>query len=212
MQIAPYSYGDEASDVLPKFWEAQTAALEIPHTGMVVIHDVGDLNDIHPKNKQEVGRRLALVALAKTYNQAVSYSGPLYRSMEIKGDKIHLRFDHGGGLKTRDGAAPDHFEVIDQERGGFVRANAKIVGDEVVVSAPGVANPVAVRFAWHKLAEPNLINAAGLPAAPFPRWCRALTRSTQNGSARSLSAMHRATLPKDCEYWCEISIGDNSQA
>ena len=167
VQIAPYSYGDEASDVLPKFWEAQTAALEIPHTGMVVIHDVGDLNDIHPKNKQEVGRRLALVALAKTYNQAVSYSGPLYRSMEIKGDKIHLRFDHGGGLKTRDGAAPDHFEVIDQERGGFVRANAKIVGDEVVVSAPGVANPVAVRFAWHKLAEPNLINAAGLPAAPF---------------------------------------------
>ena len=167
VQIAPYSYGDEASDVLPKFWEAQTAALEIPHTGMVIIHDVGDLNDIHPKNKQEVGRRLALVALAKTYNQEVIYSGPLYHSMRIKGDKIHLRFDHGGGLKTRDGAAPDHFAVIDRERGGFVRANAKIVGDEVVVSAPGVANPVAVRFAWHKLAEPNLVNAAGLPAAPF---------------------------------------------
>ena len=87
MQIAPYSYGDEASDVLPKFWEAQTAALEIPHTGMVIIHDVGDPNDIHPKNKQEVGRRLALVALAKTYNQEVIYSGPLYRSMQIKGDK-----------------------------------------------------------------------------------------------------------------------------
>ena len=166
VQIAPFPYGDEAPDVLPKFWEAQTAALEIPHTGMVIIHDVGDLNDIHPKNKQEVGRRLALVALAKTYNQEVSYSGPLYRSMQIKGDKIHLRFDHGG-LQTRDGAAPDHFAVIDREHGGFVRANAKIVGDEVVVSAPGVANPVAVRFAWHKLAEPNLVNAAGLPAAPF---------------------------------------------
>ncbi len=167
VQIAPYSYGGEASDVLPKFWEAQTAALGIPHTGMAVIHDVGDLNDIHPKNKQEVGRRLALVALAKTYNQEVIYSGPLYRSMQIKGDKIHLRFDHGGGLQTRDGAAPDHFAVIDQERGGFVKANAKIVGDEVVVSAPGVEYPVAVRFAWHKLAEPNLVNAAGLPAAPF---------------------------------------------
>ena len=167
VQIAPYSYGDEAADVLPKFWEAQTAALEIPHTGMVVIHDVGDLNDIHPKNKQEIGRRLALVALAKTYNQEVVYSGPLYRSMQIKGDKIHLRFEHGGGLQTREGAAPDHFEVIDQERGGFVRATAEIVGDEVVVSAPGVANPVAVRFAWHKLAEPNLVNAAGLPAVPF---------------------------------------------
>ncbi len=167
VQIAPYSYGGEASDVLPKFWEAQTAALEIPHTGMVVIHDVGDPNDIHPKNKQEVGRRLALVALAKTYNQEVIYSGPLYRSMQIKGDKMHLRFDHGSGLKTRDGAAPDHFAVIDQKRGGFVKANAKIVGDEVVVSAPGVANPVAVRFAWRKLAEPNLVNATGLPAAPF---------------------------------------------
>ena len=167
VQIAPYSYGGEASDVLPKFWEAQTAALEFPHTGMAVIHDVGDLNDIHPKNKQEVGRRLALVALAKTYNQEVIYSGPLYRSMQIKGDKIHLRFDHGGGLKTRDGATPNHFAVIDQERGGFVKANAKIVGDEVVVSAPGVEYPVAVRFAWHKLAEPNLVNAAGLPAAPF---------------------------------------------
>jgi sialate O-acetylesterase len=167
VQIAPYSYGGEASDVLPKFWEAQTAALEIPHTGMVIIHDVGDLNDIHPKNKQEVGRRLALVALAKTYNQEVIYSGPLYRSMQIKGDKIHLRFDHGGGLKTRDGATPNHFAMIDQERGGFVRANAKIVGDEVVVSAPGVEHPVAVRFAWHKLAEPNLVNAADLPATPF---------------------------------------------
>ena len=167
VQIAPYSYGDEASDVLPQFWEAQTAALGIPHTGMAVIYDVGDLNDIHPKNKQEVGRRLALVALAKTYNQAVIYSGPLYRSMQIKGDKIHLRFDHGDGLKTRDGATPNHFAVIDQERGGFVKANAKIVGDEVVVSAPGVEYPVAVRFAWHKLAEPNLVNAAGLPATPF---------------------------------------------
>lgn len=167
VQIAPYSYGGEASDVLPKFWEAQTTALEIPHTGMAVIHDVGDLNDIHPKNKQEVGRRLALVALAKTYNQEVIYSGPLYRSMQIKGDKIHLRFDHGDGLKTRDGATPNHFAVINQERGGFVKANAKIVGDEVVVSAPGVEYPVAVRFAWHKLAEPNLVNAAGLPTAPF---------------------------------------------
>ena len=168
VQIAPFSYGDEPLSILPKFWEAQTAALEIPHTGMVVIHDVGDLDDIHPKNKQEVGRRLALVALAKTYGQELIYSGPLYRSLRIKGDKIHLRFDNGGGgLKTRDGAAPDHFAVIDQERGGFVTANARIVGDEIVVSAPGVENPVAVRFAWHKLAEPNLVNAAGLPAVPF---------------------------------------------
>ena len=167
VQIAPFAYGGEPLGILPKFWEAQTAALAMPHTGMAVIHDVGDLDDIHPKNKQEVGRRLALWALAKTYGQEVIYSGPLYHSLRIKGDKIYLRFDHSGGLKTRDGAAPDHFTVIDQERGGFVNARAAIVGDEIVVSAPGVANPVAVRFAWHKLAEPNLINAAGLPAVPF---------------------------------------------
>ena len=205
VQIAPFPYGDEAPDVLPKFWESQTAALEIPHTGMAVIHDVGDLNDIHPKNKQEVGRRLALVALAKTYNQEVSYSGPLYRSMQIKGDEIHLRFDHGGGLKTRDGAAPDHFAVIDQERGGFVRANAKIAGDEVVVSAPGVEHPVAVRFAWHKLAEPNLVNAAGLPAAPFragavPQRDRLKMEVPEAADYRLVYDLNLANLDADIHY------------
>jgi sialate O-acetylesterase len=168
VQIAPWPYGDAAPGVLPKLWEAQTAALKIPHTGMAVIHDVGDIGDIHPKNKEEVGRRLALWALAKTYQKkGLVYSGPLYRSMEIKGNKIHLRFDHAAGLQTRDGEAPDCFELIDKERGGFVGAEAKIKGEEVILSAASVKDPVAMRFAWHKLAEPNLVNAAGLPASPF---------------------------------------------
>jgi sialate O-acetylesterase len=169
VQIAPYTYRGAPTTRLPEFWEAQTAAMEIPNTGMVVIHDVGNVSDIHPRNKQEVGRRLALWALAKTYGRkGLVYSGPLYRSMQIKGDKIRLRFDHvGGGLKTRNGEAPDYFEVIDRDRGGFVKAEARISEKTVLVSAPGVENPVAMRFGWHGLAEPNLMNAAGLPASPF---------------------------------------------
>ena len=169
VQIAPFPYGDEAPSILPEFWEAQTAALQIPHTGMAVIYDIGDITDIHPKNKSEVGRRLALWALAKTYKKkALVYSGPLYSSMQIKKDKILLRFDHtGSGLATRDGQPLSDFAIIDRDRGGFVKADARIKGKEIIVSAPDVKNPVAVRFAWHKLAEPNLINAEGLPASPF---------------------------------------------
>lgn len=169
VQIAPFPYGDEPAAILPEFWEAQTAALQVPHTGMAVIHDIGDITDIHPKNKSEVGRRLALWALAKTYGKKdLVHSGPLYRSMKIKKDKIHLHFDHvGGGLTARDGQPLSDFAIIDRERGGFVKADAVIKGKEVIVSAAGIKNPVAVRFAWHKLAEPNLANAEGLPASPF---------------------------------------------
>jgi len=169
VQIAPFPYGNEPSATLAEFWEAQTAALQIPHTGMAVIHDIGDIADIHPKNKSEVGRRLALWALAKTYGKkSLVHSGPLFRSMKIDRDEVRLRFDHiGSGLAARDGQPLHGFEIIDQDRGGFVAADATIKGKEVIVSATGVKKPAAVRFAWHKLAEPNLMNAEGLPAAPF---------------------------------------------
>ena len=169
VQIAPWPYGNEPPWILPEFWEAQTAALEIPNTGMAVIHDVGDPADIHPKNKQEVGRRLALWALAKTYDKEDQvYSGPICRSMQIERDEIRLTFDHAGsGLASRDGQPLDWFEIIDADEGGFVEGKATIDGGAIVVSAPGVKKPVAVRFAWHKLAESNLMNKEGLPAAPF---------------------------------------------
>lgn len=143
--------------------------MQIPNTGMAVIHDVGDLADIHPKDKREVGRRLALWALAKTYGKEdLAFSGPICRSLQIEGDKIRLTFDHvGSGLTSRDGQPLDGFELIDADRGGFVEAAAQIDGSEILVSASTVDKPVAVRFAWHKLAEPNLMNAEGLPAAPF---------------------------------------------
>jgi len=169
VQIAPYNYGGnpEKEAVL---WEAQAVASQVmPNTGMAVINDIGDLKDIHPTNKQEVGRRLALWALAKTYGQEkLVYSGPTFKAMTIEGDKLRLTFDHiGGGLASREGQPLNWFEVIDADEGGFVKADARIDGSAVVLSAPEVKHPVAMRFAWSMLAEPNLMNAEGLPAGAF---------------------------------------------
>lgn len=167
VQLAPYRYGNRPHE-LPELWEAQTAALSIPNTGMAVTNDIGTLGDIHPKNKQDVGKRLALWALANTYGQAgIVYSGPLYKSMKIEGDRIRIFFDHAdGGLASRDGEPLSRFEIAGQD-GKFVDAEAKIDGDTVVVQSEEVAEPVAVRFAWSQAAQPNLINKSGLPAGAF---------------------------------------------
>jgi sialate O-acetylesterase len=168
VQIAPFQYGEEAPEIMAEFWEAQTAALEIPETGMVVVSDIGDLQDIHPKNKTDVAKRLALIALAKEYGrEGIVYSGPHFQRMETDGRSLRLYFDHvGTGLASRDGEALDNFE-IGGENGYFVPAEARIDGDTVLVSSPEVEAPTAVRFAWHKLATPNLMNREGLPALPF---------------------------------------------
>ena len=168
VQIAPFDYHRDP-EITAEFWEAQAAAQAVPNTGMAVITDIGDLKDIHPKNKQEVGRRLALWALAKTYGQdKLVYSGPVFKAMTIEGDKLRLSFDHvGGGLASRDGQPLNWFEVIDADEGGFVKAEAKIDGATVVLSAPDVKHPVAMRFAWSSMAEPNFMNAEGLPAGAF---------------------------------------------
>lgn len=168
-QIAPYNYGGDA-ERMGIFWEAQAAAEAlIPNVGMAVINDIGNLKDIHPANKQEVGRRLALWALARTYGQKnVVYSGPKFKSMQIDADKLRITFsDVAGGLVSRDKQPLNWFEVIDRDEGGFVHAEAKIENDSVVLSAPGVEHPVAMRFAWSMLAEPNLMNSEGLPAGAF---------------------------------------------
>jgi sialate O-acetylesterase len=168
VQIAPFNYGGNVQTE-PEIWEAQTAAQTIPNTGMVVVNDVGNLKDIHPRNKQEVGRRLALWALANTYGQTnLVYAGPAFKTMTLAGGTLRLTFDHAGsGLKSRDGQPLNWFEIIDADQGGFVKADANIDGHALVLSAPGVAHPVAVRFAWSMLAEPNLMNAEGLPAGAF---------------------------------------------
>ncbi|MGM0485668.1 MAG: sialate O-acetylesterase [Planctomycetota bacterium] len=171
VQLAPFNYarndkGDPTA--LPGIWEAQLATLEVPHTGMAVTVDIGNTSDIHPRNKQDVGKRLGLWALAKTYgHEDLVYSGPLYKSMEVVDGKIRVEFDHvDGGLVSRDGKPLTHFKIAGEDE-EFVDAKAKIDGDTVLVSAEGVDKPVAVRYGWHEEAEPNLANKAGLPALPF---------------------------------------------
>ncbi len=165
-QLAPYNYQGDPTR-LAGIWEAQTATLAVKNTGMAVLTDISTLNDIHPPNKQEVGRRLSLWALANTYGQpGLVYSGPLYKSIKLDGSKAVISFHHAAGLKARDGKDLSWWSIAGDNK-KFVKASAKIEGDTVVVSAEGVINPVAVRFAWHQLAEPNLANGAGLPASPF---------------------------------------------
>ena len=172
VQIAPYNYGGgESLYTLPEFWEAQTAILDaIPGSGMAVTTDLVDnLKDIHPKNKKDVGRRLALLALSKTYGRKfVVCSGPTFKALSIEGDKLRVSFDNvGSGLASRDGGPLSNFEIIDADSGGFVRAEATIDGTSVVLSSPKVGKPVAMRFAWSMLAQPNLMNREGLPARSF---------------------------------------------
>ena len=166
VHIGPWS-GRYGAGELPKLWEGQTKSLKIPHTGMAVITDtVDNIADIHPRNKQDVGKRLALWALAKNYGKDIVYSSPLYKAMKITGNEVRLEFAHADGLKSRDDKELNEFTIAGAD-GKFVPAKAKIDDNAVVVSAEGVAEPKQVRFGWHKTANPNLVNKAGLPAAPF---------------------------------------------
>ena len=169
VQIAPYQYGNEDPAILAKFWEAQAACQTIKNTGMVVINDIATLNDIHPPNKQDVGLRLALLALNKDYGKTeVVATSPEFERLEVLQDRLKIHFKStGGGLKTRDGKAPSHFEVIGVGSNGFQPATAKIEGDTIVLTSEKVPSPVAFRFAWHMLAEPNLSGGTGLPVGAF---------------------------------------------
>lgn len=164
VQISPYKYGGVNSAYLR---EAQLETLQLAKTGIAVTMDIGHLTDIHPKNKQEVGRRLALWALAKDYGKDVVFSGPLYKSCAFSDGKAHISFDYvGEGLTTRDGNAPDSFEIAGEDK-VFHPATATIDGSEIVVASDKVPDPKAVRYAFSNEAMPNLSNKAGLPASSF---------------------------------------------
>ncbi len=167
VQLAPYVYGKSNPENLARLWEAQTAALQIPHTGMAVTTDIGNPKDIHPKNKQEVGRRLALWALTHTYGKSgIEFTGPLYKSVQFDGGKATITLEHAAGLKSRDGQPLTWFTMAGEDK-NFVPAKAEISGDKLVVTADGVTKATAVRFGFSQEAEPNLCNGAGLPASPF---------------------------------------------
>jgi sialate O-acetylesterase len=146
--------------------EAQTMTLSLPKTGMAVIIDIGHPTDIHPKNKQDVGKRLALWAESQVYGKDIVYSSPLFESLKVEGNKAHVSFKHAGGGLEAKGDKLSGFAVAGEDR-TFVWADAKIDGKTVVVSSDKVAKPVAVRYAWADYPECNLYNKEGLPASPF---------------------------------------------
>lgn len=159
------SYPSESS--WAELREAQAMALKLPKTAMAVTIDIGDEHNLHPANKQEVGRRLALAALANVYDGRVAASGPVFSSSKIEGGKILIRFKQpGGGLLAKDGDALKGFAIAGADR-KFTWADAKIEGGKIVVQSDRVPKPVAVRYAWADSPDCNLYNKAGLPAAPF---------------------------------------------
>ncbi len=164
-QIAPYNYQQGVAGTYVR--EAQLKTLSVPKTGMAVTNDLGNIKNIHPRLKREVGERLALWALAKDYGQTnLIYSGPLFRSMQIKGANATINFDHASSGLVTNGIKLIGFEVAGSDQ-VFHPAEASIKGQSVVVHSAKVTKPVAVRFAFGDQIEPNLYNVAGLPASAF---------------------------------------------
>jgi sialate O-acetylesterase len=163
VQIA--NWNTEPGELWPDVRNAQRQALALKNTGMAVTIDIGDPDDIHPKNKQDVGLRLALAARAITYGEKIEWSGPLYRQVTQEEHALRVWFDHAGGLMAK-GATVTGFEVAGAD-GKYSVAEAKIEGTSVVVSSPAVPTPISVRYGWAANPACNLFNKEGLPASPF---------------------------------------------
>lgn len=150
----------------PVLRESQTETLRLANTGMAVIIDIGESKDIHPKNKQDVGLRLALAARSLAYHQPIEYSGPMFQSAAPEGAAMRVYFTHADGLQGAGGSAVKGFEVAGAD-GKYVEAEARVEGGTVVVSSAQVSAPSAVRYAWADDPACNLVNQVGLPAGPF---------------------------------------------
>ena len=143
------------------------AALDLPHSGVANTIDLGDFKNIHPKDKAPIGERLALLAARDTLGRDLVASGPVFKRLESKGDRLVLHFDQASGLKTNDGQPPREFWIAAEAGQDWRPATAKIVGEAVELHSPEIAKPAQVRYAFTGLPEVNLQNAAGLPAYPF---------------------------------------------
>lgn len=167
VQIAPhYKQPPHIREAQLETWQS------VDNTGMVVITDAADSTDIHPRHKQIPGARLAKWALAKTYGQDGAYSGPIYKSHEVQEDKVIITFDYvDGGLYSSDGKSLKGFTLAGPDK-KFYPATAVIDGDKVVLSAPEVPFPMAIRYHWENFFRANFYNKAQLPASPFrtDRW------------------------------------------
>jgi len=175
VQIAPFHYGGDSIQAAA-LRDAQRKTLSTVNTGMVVTSDIGEYGNIHPANKEEVGRRLSLWALANTYGEkGILFSGPLYKDMQVQGQKVVVSFTYGEGLHTRGKVPGDKaggtgevkgFEIAGAD-GRWVPAVATLQGDQVIVQGKGVSSPVAVRYNWSATSEASLFNKEGLPASSF---------------------------------------------
>ncbi len=171
VQIAPYPYDNKepnAADIA-FFRETQTAFRQLKNVEMVTTLDVGDATDIHPKDKKPVGLRLAYTALNQTYHKNIEYKGPQFDHFKISGQQVEISFKPNtlsGGLETRDGSAPKHFQIAGEDK-TFYEADATIVGNKIIVKSHEVQKPVAVRYAFTNAPTTNLQNGKGLPAEQF---------------------------------------------
>ncbi len=167
VQIAPFKYWGDSTQAAG-LRDAQRYTLTAsPNTGMAVTMDIGDVGNIHPSNKQDVGKRLSLWALAKTYHQkGIIYSGPLYKSMQVNGSQVTVTFTNTDKGLTTNGKQLSDFELAGAD-GIWHPAQAIIQGEKVVVESTAVSSPKNVRYAWYAAAEGTLFNGAGLPASSF---------------------------------------------
>ena len=162
---SPQSMPEESEWAEVREAQAMTAR-HVSHTGLACTIDIGDADDIHPKNKQEVGRRLALVALAKSYHKNQEYSGPVFRDYQLEGSNIRIMFNHAEGLHLQENRVLSGFAIAGADR-QFYWADATVEGESVVVNNPNVKYPVAVRYGWAQNPPSTLYNAVGLPTVPF---------------------------------------------
>jgi sialate O-acetylesterase len=163
VQIANWNTAPDA--LWPEVRDAQRQALALKNTGMAVTIDIGDAVDLHPKNKQDVGLRLALAARAIAFGEKIEWSGPLVRQVTHEEHALRVWFDHAGGLMAK-GSEATGFEVAGAD-GKYTPADAKIEGESVIVSSAAVTTPVSVRYGWAANPNCNLFNKEGLPASPF---------------------------------------------
>ena len=165
VQIAPYNYGPDVNSA--ELRDAQRKSLSVPNTGMAVTMDIGNVDDIHPGNKQDVGERLARWALAKTYDvEGLDFSGPLYKSMDIKDSKAVVTFDNVNNLVYKPEAGTAEFMIAGKD-GVFKKAEVETDGNKLLLSSPEVAEPAAVRYGWSNDAIATLFDENGLPASSF---------------------------------------------
>jgi sialate O-acetylesterase len=166
VQIAPYIYSGVDSTESAYLREAQERALRLAKTGMAVTLDIATVKNIHPPYKKEVGERLAMIALNNDYGIKSNCTGPVYKSMSIAGSSVKLQFDNTvDGLVAKNNKL-DEFEIAGKD-GRYVKGDARIVNNEVLVSSPLIKEPVSVRYCWHNGSEASLFNKAGLPAWQF---------------------------------------------